>query len=478
MISNPSIFGKAYNFQISIFMKIRFTVLFFLVLICQAAQSATPPYYKLEVTTNKWVYGNRDSFLNGHVQRSVLEQLDSIYKKTPSNYEFLYSEESNSLKVFIQCSLDFYSVVEGRLIKEYQFQNRGYTCGSSLFLKEGNYYLVGGKGFWTNHMDLLRFDNQAGSWEFTQTKNQALDYFPIGVFHTESGITTLFGDYTNPRIPRIEKEFQGFFLDWKQKKWLPIKFETRGLDLSEIVTTNPSYFLETQDYGLLIINTQLPSLGWNVWVLVEKASGKLLLYEGPKSFEAINSPYREILGNKIVYFDYDEVSNTEGKEVLIDLGLIRSQSREIGQVVVLDAPEKTTDVSLLSALPWIGFPIVFLLALWLGIQIQKRKNRADQTPLDSETETEGEQESEEENAEILQRLLLHNGEKLNTEEFDSVLGIHEITNFDSKRIKRSRLIKFINKQSEEKNGFPLITRIKNSQDKRFLFYRITFENGN
>ena len=185
-----------------------------------------------------------------------------------------------------------------------------------------------------------------------------------------------------------------------------------------------------------------------------------------------------ILGNKIVYFDYDEVSNTEGKEVLIDLGLIRSQSREIGQVVVLDAPEKTTDVSLLSALPWIGFPIVFLLALWLGIQIQKRKNRADQTPLDSETETEGEQESEEENAEILQRLLLHNGEKLNTEEFDSVLGIHEITNFDSKRIKRSRLIKFINKQSEEKNGFPLITRIKNSQDKRFLFYRITFENGN
>ena len=124
--------------------------------------------------------------------------------------------------------------------------------------------------------------------------------------------------------------------------------------------------------------------------------------------------------------------------------------------------------------PWIGFPLVFLLAIWLGIQIQKRKNRAVQPPLDSDTETEEEQEFEEENTEILQRLLLHNGDKLNTEEFDTVLGIHEITNFDSKRIKRSRLIKSINKKHEEKNGFPLITRIKNSEDKRFIFYKITF----
>jgi flagellar biosynthesis component FlhA len=168
----------------------------------------------------------------------------------------------------------------------------------------------------------------------------------------------------------------------------------------------------------------------------------------------------------------------EGKEAMIDLDIIRSKSREIGQIVVLDASEKTSNASLLSVLPWIGFPVLFLLALWLGIQIQKRKNTAAQSSLNSDTESEGEQESEEENAEILQRLLRHNGKKLNTEEFDAVLGIHEITNFDSKRIKRSRLIKSINKQHEEKNGFPLITRIKSSEDKRFIFNKITFENGN
>ena len=459
----PSIFGKAYNFQISIFMKIRFTVLIFLVLLCTTVQSATPPFFRLESSTNKWAYGNRDSFLNGIVQRTVLEQLDSIYKKTPNTYEFHYSKETNSLKVFVHCSLDFYTVANGKLIKEYLFQNRGYTCGSSLFLKEGNYYLLGGKGFWTNHIDLLRFDSPAGSWEFTQTKNQALDYFPIGVFQTESGITALFGDYTNPRIPRIEKEFQGFFLDWKQKKWLPIKFETRGLDLSEIVTNNPSYFLETQDYGLLVSNTQLPNLGWNIWVLIEKASGKLFLYEGPKSNDAMNSPYREVLGNKIVYFDYDEGSNTEGKEVTIDLEEIWKNSKEIGKINYQERPIKQGSFSEKYLIPLLisGF-ILLLLALggWRYAKLHKKRAKVAVEETDDTS--------------LVAKLLAYDGQKLSTEEFDRVLGIDEITNFDSKRIKRARLIKGINLKYEEEQGRFLISRIKNPEDKRFVFYKISF----
>lgn len=444
-------------------MKIRFTELIFLVLLCTTVQSATPPFFRLESSTNKWAYGNRDSFLNGIVQRTVLEQLDSIYKKTPNTYEFHYSKETNSLKVFVHCSLDFYTVANGKLIKEYLFQNRGYTCGSSLFLKEGNYYLLGGKGFWTNHIDLLRFDSPAGSWEFTQTKNQALDYFPIGVFQTDNGITALFGDYINPRIPRIEKELQGFFLDWEQKKWLPIKFETQGLNLSEIITANPSYFLEAQDYGLLVSNTQLPNLGWNIWVLVEKASGKLFLYEGPKSNDAMNSPYREVLGNKIVYFDYDEGSNTEGKEVTIDLEKIWKNSKEIGKINYQERPIKQGSFSekYLIHLLISGF-ILLLLGLGVARYQHLRKKRKKEVL----EETEG--------YSLVDKLLAYDGQKLSTEEFDRILGIAEIANFDSKRIKRARLIKGINLQYEEKKGVSLITRIKNPEDKRFIYYQIRF----
>ena len=111
----------------------------------------------------------------------------------------------------------------------------------------------------------------------------------------------------------------------------------------------------------------------------------------------------------------------------------------------------------------------------MGRQLQNKKKESPPASLEEEIE---EEDLEVENAEILQRLLLHNGEKLNTEEFDILLGIDQITNFDSQRIKRSRLIKALNKNYQEKNGFPLITRIKNPEDKRFVFYKITFENGN
>jgi hypothetical protein len=160
---------------------------------------------------------------------------------------------------------------------------------------------------------------------------------------------------------------------------------------------------------------------------------------------------------------------------MIDLDLIRSQSREIGQLVLLDPKENKETASLFPLALWIGFPAVLLLGFWMGRKLQNKGKGEVLSALDPEKEGE---DIEEESEEILQQLLTHDGEKLSTEEFDKVLGIHQIANFDSKRIKRSRLIKAINNQYAEKKGFPLITRIKNPEDKRFVFYKINFESKN
>lgn len=459
-------------------MKFKFLFFCLYLFFSLSSQAADPEFYRLTVTTKRWEIAERSSFLEGKVNKKILNQLDSIYKNLPTGYDLNYNPSSQTLTVFVHCSFDFYSIQDGQLVKEYQFANRGYTCGSYFFEKNNTYYLLGGRGLWNYHSDLMKFDTVNGSWEFIQAAQQPLDYWPNGTYQTSKGMMTWLGEYTNPRIPRLEKEANGFFLDLEKKSWHPIKIDIKEFDFAQIAHANESYLYETEDYAFSVTTSQLPSLGWYIWIIIEKETGKLFFYEGNKHTQMFNSPYYEFIGNKIHYFGYSNTNQLEGKEAMIDLDIIRSQSREIGQIVVLDAPEKTSKASLLSVLPWIGFPVVFLLALWLGIQIQKRKNTSDQTALDSDTETDGEQESEEENAEILQRLLRHNGKKLSTEEFDAVLGIHEITNFDSKRIKRSRLIKSINKQHEEKNGFPLITRIKSSEDKRFIFYKITFENGN
>jgi len=457
----------------------KFKLLFFCLTLffSLGSKAANPEFYRIKVTTKRWGYSERNSFLEGKVSRELLQQLDSIYQKFPSGYEFIFDPSSQSLKVFVHCTFDFYSIEKGQLIKEYQFANRGYTCGSFLFERNNSYHILGGRGLWNYHADLMQFDSLNGSWEFIQTKNQPLDYFPLGSYQTSKGIVTWLGEYNNPRISRLEDELNGFFFDFEKKSWQPIQIDIKEFNLGEIAHANESRLYETQDYAFSVTTSQIPSIGWYIWILVEKETGKLFFYEGNKNVEMFDTPFQEIIGNKFRYFDYSINSTTAGKEIEIDLDFIRSQSREIGQINLLDAPNATKHTSILTLLLWVGLPILILLSLWLGIQIQKRKNTAFQAPLDSDPETEVEQESEDESKEILEKLLAHDGEKLSTEAFDTLLGIHQITNFDSKRIKRSRLIKSLNKHYEEKKGFPLITRIKKPEDKRFVFYKINFENG-
>ena len=438
-------------------------------------KAADPEFYWLRVTTKRWEVTEKSSFLEGRVSKEILIQLDSIYQNLPTGYDLNYDPSSQTLTVFIHCSFDFYSIQDGQLVKEYQFANRGYTCGSYFFEKNNTYYILGGRGLWNSHADLMEFDTLNGSWEFKQVSYQPLDYYPLGAYQTSKGMMTWLGEYTNPRIPRLEKEANGFFLDMEKKSWQPFKIEIEEFDLAEIAHANESYLYETEDYAFSVTRSQLPKLGWYIWIIIEKETGKLFFYEGNKHTEMYDSPFLEVIGNKFRYFEYTLNSTSEGKEKMIDLDLIRSQSREIGQLVLLDPKENKETTSLFPLALWIGFPAVLLLGFWMGRHLQNKKKGSTPTSLEDEIE---EEDLEVENAEILQRLLLHNGEKLNTEEFDILLGIDQITNFDSQRIKRSRLIKSLNKQYEEKKGFPLITRIKNPEDKRFVFYKINFENGN
>lgn len=437
--------------------------------------AADPEFYRLKVTTKRWEIAERSSFLEGKVSRGILNQLDSIYESLPSGYDINYNPSSQTLTVFIHCSFDFYSIQDGQLVKEYQFANRGYTCGSYFFEKNNAYYILSGRGLWNSHADLMEFDTLNGSWEFKQASNQPLDYYPLGAYQTSKGMMAWLGEYTNPRIPRLEKEANGFFLDMEKKSWQPFKIDIEEFDLAEIAHANESYLYETEDYAFSVTTSQLPKLGWYIWIIIEKETGKVFFYEGNRHTKMFNSPYFEVIGNTFRYFEFNKNSLTEGSEEMIDLDLIRSQSREVGQLTLLEPQTKTESSSLFTLAFWIGLPAVLLLGFWMGWQSKSRKKVEELPSLDPEKEGE---DLEEESGAILMQLLKHDGEKLSTEEFDTALGIHQIANFDSKRIKRSRLIKSLNKQYEEKKGFPLITRIKNPEDKRFVFYKITFENGN
>ena len=74
--------------------------------------------------------------------------------------------------------------------------------------------------------------------------------------------------------------------------------------------------------------------------------------------------------------------------------------------------------------------------------------------------------------EPIQLLLPYSGQLLTTENLDQLLGFDSQTTFDSRRMKRSRLIKDINQHYLAQTGRVLVTRNKMSDDKRYVTYLI------
>ena len=72
----------------------------------------------------------------------------------------------------------------------------------------------------------------------------------------------------------------------------------------------------------------------------------------------------------------------------------------------------------------------------------------------------------------LQLLVPLSGQLLTTETLDQLLGIDGQANFDSRRMKRARLINDINEQYLEQAGKELIVRDKKPEDKRYVYYKI------
>jgi len=72
----------------------------------------------------------------------------------------------------------------------------------------------------------------------------------------------------------------------------------------------------------------------------------------------------------------------------------------------------------------------------------------------------------------IQLLLPYSGQLLTTENLDQLLGFDSQTTFDSRRIKRTRLLKKINQHYLAQTGRVLVTRNKMSDDKRSVTYKI------
>ena len=400
--------------------------------------------------TKEWKKSGRTDFLQGRLPAAVLDSLDVLYEKSPHAY--LFYENGKDLFVLVSCTFDLYRVHEGRLEKQYRYFNRGYNCGANVFAREGVSYVLGGHGFWANQMDLLSFDEIHGSWEWIKTTNQPMDYYSKYVYQNSKGVFSLFGGFYNPRSETEGLETQGYFLDWKTKAWQKLEVRIDGIDIAEYVTQAGAYFNETQDYIVLATTLGKPNLGWNI---LEKETGLIFSFSSGNVDMGL-SPFVEVIGNRLTY------QAPSGDAKMLDLDAIKAKSVQVGKVSVI-GPASTPKV-------FDQLPLYLVLCVVLGggliWVLLARRTKGINTPLPINEEVQGGKASP------LELLLPFSGQLLTTEQLDQLLGIDQQANFDSKRMKRARLINEVNEQHFANTGKELIERDKKPEDRRYVYYKI------
>jgi len=418
--------------------------LLFLLLAWSVGPSLAADYNALYTFTKRWKDKGQSDFLEGRLPRAVLDSLDKIYEKSP--YRYLIYELGSKRYVQVGCTFDLYEVDGDRLVNKYVYFNRGYSCASNSFVRENTHYMLGGHGFWQSHMDLLTFDELHGSWELQVTKDQPDNYFSQFVYQNSKGVFSLFGTTSNQRYAIDSKNLQGYFLDWETKAWKEIEVVIEGLSLEELVAKGGLYFVQTQDYAFWASTSGLKNIGWN---LIEKETGKIFYYES-KNVDMGLSPFLEIKGNVLHY------SMPSGELKVLDLAQIRQKSTEVGYVRVKEA------AAFGIASPWAYILFFVVVAVgWLLVKKTLPKKKMEEP-----------EEQPTKRLEPIQLLLPYSGQLLTTETLDQLLGIDTQANFDSRRMKRARLINEINEHYLAQAGKELIVRAKKPEDKRYVFYKI------
>ena len=201
------------------------------------------------------------------------------------------------------------------------------------------------------------------------------------------------------------------------------------------------------DFNSLFTFTKgLKNIGWN---LIEKETGKIFYYES-KNVDMGLSPFLEIKGNVLHY------TLPSGEFKLLDPTQVPQKSTEVGYVPAKEAAE--------FGILYFWVDILFFIILAIGLLIVKMIQSKEKN-LEPEVQPF-------KRLEPIQLLLPYSGQLLTTETLDQLLGFDSQTTFDSRRMKRARLIKKINQNYLAQIGRVLIIQNKMSDDKRYVTYLI------
>lgn len=337
----------------------------------------------------------------------------------------------------------------------------GATCAATLFFRGEELYGYTGLGYWQSHGDLFHF-RKSGEVEYVQTFNQPVDFFGNMNFTTADGFYSFFGQQINLRKGIKDFLWKGYFLDFSDWTWREVGFELNEhfekilgrKTFDKVLMLHASF--ETADFAFIEVrNTETQQVGL---IIVNKNTLELFIIPfTANQFEGVKK-WTQQGGNQLRYSTFFKTSPSEF---------------QVDELVKSALPLGKISLKKTSSLPdWLveyGLRLIvgFFLVLTMLVVFWMVLNRKQKPEF-----LEPSQEFNPETPPSLSRLSPYSGQVISQEIMDELLGIHEQKNPDIRKVNRSRGIRVINDWHEKSFGTSLITRVKDTTDRRVIWYQI------
>jgi hypothetical protein len=396
-----------------------------------------------------------------------------------SEFKTIATNTPNQFILFLECtnqifSLDVNAKTITRLDRTYF---RGDNCGSYCFFRKGQYYQVGGYGFWKTNNHITYFDPQLKEWEGVSVNGDVppsvyrgyTAYLPqqdklITLSNFSNDISQNFGS-----LDLGNGIFEFTFATRTWKKLGQISHPYLKDVLSKLPIDNRVRILYTGKYFVLF---PLGSKGHVTITFIDPRDLSIYEYEDIK-MEFTRIPFFSMGAEKPnIFFLHNEW--VLGVKYAYDMHI----DNESKLVNLHEIAQKAVFIGYLTDKPWylnywiiIPIGIFFIGFLFFLFRFGKDKNKVTTNEPTEVKVTSGYFDD------LQVRLLMHfyqqsKSEGLDVEQVNEILGIHQLGP-DTQRFRRSAMIKDLNTKlamlTGEKNA---ILRVNSPLDKRQKRYQL------
>jgi len=329
----------------------------------------------------------------------------------------------------------------------------GHTYFSFPFWWNGALHFQNGFSNWHVHDHQLWHSRETGEMHQTKLPKSPNQIGFSAVHECDSGLffTRIDNDF------ELKQEGQEvYFMHHRRHQWeyLGTLNPVFGNEFSRSV-------IETKSYWVFSTNTTL--------LLRRKSDGRGAVI--PSAFVAQrNSSESNSISNRGMGWRENTLMNWVGNEVdSVNLDVLAREAQWMPFLIPGTAPRRLDNNP--STLPWWAIVLLSIstaLLFILGYQNNQLKKKRTLTIVTSDEMPPLSEET--------RKLLNFCGQNLDSDDFDSVCGIANVGSPETKRSRRSNIIKMVNAECMARFGAPLIHRERLPSDKRVIIYRMhTFE---